>query len=241
MVQIALPNADSDSGNAFRQRLIEMFQQNVAGFQPGQDVSVSPDSNRIVVVCANAGIPLRNLLNMRTLKEKYDRLLAAPDKDLNRMVLHTESFAEPLPSLFEKTEEDIKQENEPAKYLMLGLALDLIQPQSNPITGAKFLALGVDDPIFGIQWSELGKDFSGCLTVLKNDRMKKETLKNQVIQALAVQCVSNEQKQTVSMKIGQIVQQVILPTVCGGNQFDDRYGKFRILAQSIIAEELRQL
>lgn len=241
MVQIALPKADSDSGNAFRQRLVEMFQQNVPGFSPVQDVSISPDSNRMVVVCANAGIPLRNLLNMKTLKEKYDKLLAAPDKDLNRMVLHTESLDNPLPPLFEKTLVDIEQENEPAKYLMLGLALNLILPQSNPVTGAKFLALGIEDPIFGTQWNELGKDFLGCLAVLKDDRMKKETLKRQVIQALAIQCVSNEQKQAVTMKIGQIVQQVILPTVCGGNQFDEKYGEFRVLAQKIIAEELKQL
>ena len=71
--------------------------------------------------------------------------------------------------------------------------------------------------------------------------MKKETLKRQVIQALAIQCVSNEQKQAVTMKIGQIVQQVILPAVCGGNQFDEKYGEFRVLAQKIIAEELKQL
>ena len=241
MVQIALPKADSDSGNAFRQRLIEMFQQNVPGFSPAQDVSISPEANRMVVVCANAGIPLRNLLNMKTLKDKYDKLLAASDKDLNRMVLHTESFEKPLPPLFEKTLVDIEHENEPAKYLMLGLALNLIQPQSNPVTGAKFLALGIEDPIFGTQWNELGKDFMGCLTVLKNDHLKKETLKRQVIQALAIQCVSNEQKQAVTMKIGQIIQQVVLPTVCGGNQFDERYGEFRDLAQKIIANELKQL
>ena len=240
MVQLALPTADSDSGNTFRQRLIEMFQQNVPGFSPSQDVSVSPDSNRIVVVCANAGIPLRNLLNMKTLKDKYDRLLASPEKDLNRMVLHTESFENSLPPLFEKTLVDIEKENEPAKYLMLGLALDLIQPQSNPMTGAKFLAVGVEDPIFGIQWNELGKDFLGCLKVLEGDLAKKELLKRQVQQALT-QCISNDQKQAVTMKIGQIVQQVILPTVCGGNQFDEKYGKYRTLAQKIIAEELKQL
>ena len=240
MVQLALPTADSDSGNAFRQKLIEMFQQNVPGFSPSQDVSVSPDSNRIVVVCANAGIPLRNLLNMKTLKDKYDRLLASPEKDLNRMVLHTESFENSLPSLFEKTLVDIEKENEPAKYLMLGLALNLIQPQSNPMTGAQFLAVGVEDPIFGIQWNELGKDFLGCLKVLEGDLVKKELLKRQVQQALT-QCISNDQKQAVTMKIGQIVQQVILPTVCGGNQFDEKYGKYRTLAQKIIAEELKQL
>ena len=241
MVQLALPNADSDSGNAFRQRLIDMFQQNVPGFSPTQDVSISPDSNRMVVVCANAGIPLRNLLNMKTLEDKYNRMLAAPNGDLNRMVLHTESFEKPLPLLFEETLIEKKQKAEPAKYLILGLALNLIQPQSNPITGAKFLALGVEDPIFGTQWNELDKDFSGCLSILEKDRVKMELLKKQVQQALTVQCVSNEQKQAVTMKIGQILQQVILPTVCGGNQFDERYGKFRALSKGIIAEELKQL
>ena len=108
------------------------------------------------------------------------------------------------------------------------------------MTGAQFLAVGVEDPIFGIQWNELGKDFLGCLKVLEGDLAKKNLLKKQVQQALT-QCISNDQKQAVTMKIGQIVQQVILPIVCGGNQFDEKYGKYRTLAQKIIAEELKQL
>ena len=97
MVQVAMPKPVTEQETDFVNKLSAAFQAKVAGF----DLSVNFKPNQIVVVCANAGFPLRFLFNMKTLKDRYDRLLAAPQGELNRMVLHTESFAKPLPELFE--------------------------------------------------------------------------------------------------------------------------------------------
>lgn len=241
MVQLALPKAESDSTQAFTNKLLDAFVQNVPGFVPTIDGDLSENfkQNQIVVVCANAGFPLRYLENMKVLKEKYDRLLAAPQRDLNRMVLHTESFTKPLPPLFEMDAREILQEVK--KPLMLAFAMKLIQQQQDPTTGERFYAMNIPDDVFGDNWVKLGKDFADCLDVLAHDFKKFSLIKTQVDQELPKQARSNDQKGTMRKTIGQVVQQLILPTMCEGNQFDPKYAEYKRLAMEIFENQLKDL
>lgn len=238
MVQVALPQPKTKPEQNFINQLVKVFQNKVAGFKD-DDLSVNPKSNQMVVVCANAGFPLRFLLNMTTLKEKYNKLLAAPQKELNRMVLHTESFEKPLPDLFELDEQELLL---PAKKaVMMALALKLIQPQQNPLTGEKFLAVNEPDEVFGDQWVKLGKDFLGCVHVLKQNYKQLTKLESQIENELQKQARSNDEKAALRKLLGGIVNQVILPTVCEGNQFDPKYAEYKSLAQEIINSKLKDL
>jgi hypothetical protein len=176
---------------------------------------------------------------MTTLKEKYDRLLAAPQKDLNKMVLHTESFAKPLPSLFEVDEIELGQEIKP--ILMLAFCLNLIQIQQDPTTGAKFYAMNIPDDIFGDSWVKLAKDFSGCLKTLSQDFKKSKMLETQVEKEMAVKARSNDQKAELRKALGALVQQLILPTMCEGNQFSPVFAEYKALAIEIINNKLQDL
>lgn len=242
MVQVALPKPVSDQERDFVEKLSAAFQAKVAGFVPkfvDGDLSENFKPNQIVVVCANAGFPLRFLLNMSTLKEKYDRLLAAPQGELNRMVLHTESFAKPLPELFELEERDLEK---PArKIVMMAMALQLIKQQQDPVSGEKFLAVNEPDEVFGDQWIKLGKDYLGCVNALKQNFKKLRSLEAQVEKMLQLQARSNEQKAEVRKLLGGVVQQVILPTVCEGNQFDPKYTEYKNLAIEIMSDKLKDL
>ena len=93
------------------EKLIQTFEQNVPGFNKEYDVSVNYKDNQIVVVSANSGFPLRFLANVKVCKEKYDALVTSqnPKCVLNRMVLHTESFENKLPALFDDIQ--IKEES----------------------------------------------------------------------------------------------------------------------------------
>ena len=197
MVQLALPKAESDSTQAFKNKLIDAFVQNVPGFTPSPDADLSENykPNQIVVVCANSGFPLRFLENMKTLKDKYDRLLASPEKALNKMVLHTESFEKPLPPLFEMDSREILENVK--KPLLLAFALQLITPQQNPVTGEKFYAMNIPDDFSDVNWVPLSKDFAGCLDVLAHDFKKYQMLSSQVEKEL--------QKQRDAMKKGDKV------------------------------------
>ena len=239
MVQVALPKAESDSTKDFRDKLLASFVENIPGFNPNEDASENFKSNQIVVVCANAGFPLRFLENMKVLKEKYDRLLAAPQSDLNRMVLHTESFKKPLPPLFEMEKGPLAESMK--KPLMLAFALQILQPQSDPTTGEKFYAIRQKDEIFGDQWVKLAKDFAGCLDALSSDFKKCKTLEADVEKELKIQARSNDQKAEVRKALGAVVQQIILPTMCEGNQFNPVYEEYKKKAMEIISTELKDL
>ena len=241
MVQLALPQSDEKT-NDFKEKLIQTFEQNVPGFNKEYDVSVNYKDNQIVVVSANSGFPLRFLANVKVCKEKYDALVTSqnPKCVLNRMVLHTESFENKLPALFEMSPDEIKQQI--VRPLMLAYALDIIKEQQDPVTGAKFDALRTPDENFGDQWKKLGKGFVESWDALGQDRAKADMLKAQVEKELAIQARSNEQKAVLRKALGQVVQTKILPSsLCENNQFNPNYTTYRNLAAEIINEKLKDL
>lgn len=241
IVQLALPKATNDSTQAFTSKLLEMFTQTVPGFVPKLDGDLSENfkQNQIVVVCAKAGFPIRYVENLKVLKDRYDRLLAAPQGALNRMVLHTESFARPLPPLFEMDARELFHDAQ--KPLMLAFALGQVKPQQDPLTGERFFAMNIPDDIFGDNWVKLGKDFAGCLDLLAHDFKKFTMLRQQVDIALRTQARSNDQKATLRKAVGTVVQQLILPTICEGNQFDPKYAEYKKLAVDLFNNELKDL
>lgn len=239
MLQIAIPKGE-DNTLAFRNKLIDAFAQQVPGFNKSEDVSENYRQNQIVVVAANAGFPLRYLSNLKALKEKYDKLMNAPEKELNRMVLHTESFSEPLPNLFEMDARELLKQTE--RPLMLAYPLGLIAEQVNPTTGERFEALRVPDETFGGDtWLPLGKDFKSTLQALSADFKTANILKQRVAEELKKQAVSNDQKTELKKRLGELINGRILNGICGGNQFDPQFTYYRTLGVDIINNELKVL
>lgn len=239
MIQLSLPKGDENT-TAIRNKIIREFEKQVPGFNPKEDVSENYKPNQIVIVAANAGFPLRYLSNVKTLKEKYDRLIAAPEKELNQMVLHTESFDNSLPSLFEVDSRELFKEME--RPLMLAYPLGLIAEQMNPTTGERFEALRVPDVTFGGDtWIPLGKDFASTLSVLAGDFKTSSILKQRVAEELKKQAVSNEQKTALKKLLGDVINVRILNGICGGNQFDTKFKYYRELGVDIINNELKVL
>lgn len=241
MVQVSLPQTDEKTKD-FKDRLIKAFEQNVSGFDKDKDVSVNYKDNQIVVISANSGFPLRFLANVKVCKEKYDALVTPQNGKyaLNRMVLHTESFKEDLPELFE--EGPIPRKQKMRKPLMLAYALSIIKEQQDVSTGAKFDAIRIPNETIGDQWKPLGKGFADSLEVLGQDFALAELLKSQVKKELAVQGRSNEQKAELRKALGQVVQTKILPSpLCENNQFNPNYTIYRNLAVEIIQDELQDL
>lgn len=241
MVQLSLPQTDEKT-NEFKDKLIQAFEQNVPGFNKKEDVSVNYKDNQIVVISANSGFPLRFLANVKVCKEKYDALVTSQNQKapLNRMVLHTESFKEELPPLFEEDSETRKWKI--VKPLMLAYALGIIKEQQDPNTGAKFDAIRIPDETFGDQWKPLGKGFVDSWNALAQDFSLSELLKQQKTKELAIQGRSNDQKAELRKALGQVVQTKILPSpLCENSQFNPNYTKFRNMAVEIIQEELQDL
>ena len=241
MVQLALPQTDEKT-NDFKEKLIQAFERNVPGFNKKDDVSVNYKDNQIVVISANSGFPLRFLANVEVCKEKYDALVTPQNGKcaLNRMVLHTESFKDDLPEIFEENPEARKQKM--VKPLMLAYALGIVKEQQDPTTGAKFDAIRIPDETFGDQWKPMGKGFADSWEAVAQDFKLAQLLKNQVAKEMAVQARSNDQKAVLRKALGELVQTKILPSpLCENNQFNPNYTKFRNLAVEIIQSELQDL
>ncbi len=239
MIQICLPRA-TENTQAFRDQLISAFERTIPGFNRNEDLAENYKVNQIVVISAKSGLPLRYLDNLTVLKDKYDRLLAANEADLNRMVLHTESFSKELPPLYEMDAETIiKMIRKP---LMLAYALGIIAEQQNPATGQKFDAINIPDEFSDTNWVQLGKDFPNTLQALSQDYPKAELLMQQVEKELQKRARSNEQKAALRKEVGQVVQTRILPSsICENSTFNPNYTFYRNLAIEIFNKELKEL
>lgn len=239
MVQVCLPRPTGNT-QTFYDELIKAFETTIPGFNRKEDVAENYKVNQIVVVAAKSGLPLRYLDNLTVLKDKYDHLVAAPNAELNRMVLHTESFPKTLPSLFELTPDEI--EKMVRKPLMLAYALGIISEQQDPVTGQKFDAINIPDEFSDTNWVPLGKDFVATIQTLRQDLQKAQSLVAQVEQELQKQARSNEQKASLREAVGEVVKKRILPSpLCENNTFSTNYAFYRNLAIEIFNNELKEL
>ena len=239
MIQLRLPRFDEDKTD-FRGKLVKMFMQVSPGFNPSEDVSESANPNQIQIIVAAAGFPLRHISNVKVLKEKYDYLLCNPTEGtLNKMVLHTETFKKPLPSLFEMDGADIEEMMRP--LLLLGYAMGLFVQKENPETGEHFDAINFPND-WGDNWERVGKDFFGSLKFISNDFKLAMKVKGKVEQELA-QVRTNDQKAALRRKLGvEVVNGLIKnhPSV-GGNDFSPVYKQYRAIAQEIMDTTLKEL
>ena len=68
-----------------------------------------------------------------------------------------------------------------------------------------------------------------------------DMLKDQVENELRKQARSNDQKADMRKAVGKVVQTLILPTICEGNQFDPKYAEYKGLAVEIFNNQLKDL
>ena len=245
MIQVSIPKGDQNTQD-FRNELIRAFSNYTTGynFEEKECVSEHYKPNEIVVMTACSGFPLRYLANMEVLKEKYDSLLVGNDGIFNRMLLHTESFDDmekSFPSLFNKTPREIMKEILPT--LMLGYTLNLLEEQSNPQTGERFVCIKGKDTLgrdamvpirgakdFGQVWRAMGQDYGMAMR-----------LKQQVEDKMNVDARSNEQKKNLKERLFAVLDNQVLNSLCEGNKFHDDYEHYTNVVAGIINNELKEL
>lgn len=233
MIQIALPEMKGDS---FRNQLIKAIQGEFPGFKPDSDLAVSLKSNRIVIVTAQSGFPLRYVSNVSVLKKKYE-LKLMKDGELARMSLFGESFEKPLPSLYEMTADEIKDSI--SRYILLGYAMGVFAEQVNPETGAHFDAISFPNQFGKDVWEPVGKNLIDTLDTLSHDYALAKKVQRKIEENLK-KCKSNEDKTSLKLELGAVLEKRILP-LFDGNTFNEEYRKYEVLANSILENELKQL
>jgi hypothetical protein len=237
LLQLCIPELPNDP-TKFRQKFISAVHNAYPAFDPAQDVAINPKENQIVVVAAKSGFPLRYVANVSTLKQKYENLLSAPEQDLNKMVLHTETLStDELPPLYELETFEIEQMIKGP--VLLGYALDLIKQCTDPTTGHKYDALKVKD-VLGDNWEEIGPDILTVTSTLAKNYAKAMLLKKEVYAALQTEARSNDQKEVVRNKLVDLIKTRILPAV-ENNPNNPIYKEYHQLCIELFESELKDL
>lgn len=234
-VIIYLPEEKDDSG--FRDRLAKAF-IDAKGDPEKVTITKSHRQDQIAIMTVSSMFPLRHIENLKSLKESYDRLMARPDKELHKFVLHTETFAEPLPSLYEASAAEIAVEL--PKPVMLGFAMGIIREGVDSTTGRKALYIFTKDKYGDTERSEkpIGKDFLDVIANLKTNRKDFAILKDEVKKRLKEDFVHIEKRKELMNEVNSVLRTHILQA-CGGDEFGGEYSQYKKVRNDIGDNELK--
>lgn len=234
-VIVYLPEEKDDSG--FRDRLAKAF-IDAKGDPEKITITKSHRQDQIAIMTVSSMFPLRHVENLKSLKESYDRLMARPDKELHKFVLHTESFSEDLPSLYEASAAEIAVEL--PKPVMLGFAMGIIRESTDSTTGIKAFYLITVDKYGDAERSQnpLGKDFLSVIAYLKTNRKDFAKLKDEVKKRLKDDFVHIEKRRGLMNEVNNILRSHILDA-CGGDEFSPEYSKYKKVRNDIGDNELK--
>ena len=234
MIQLSLPIYEDN--DEFRNEFIQSFgSSGNIPFDVDNDVSVNFKSNQIVVITAHSGFPLRYIDNLRVLKEKYDILVR---NDVNRMVVHTESFKDPLPSLYSKDKKEAEKELLPV--VLLAYTLDGIIVKRKDEDGNEFMAFAGEKNKMGkvSRWIEVGSNIEETLNELcKLPRSGDAKLLKEIIRTeLNTNYRNNDKKKELMMKMGETLENIVLPIA--GSETNKFYQKFNDAGEKLCDNDL---
>lgn len=237
IIQISLPLYEDD--DTFRNEFIRDFgDSGKIVFNKDSDVSVNFKSNQIVVVTAHSGFPLRYVDNLRVLKEKYDVLTRS---DVNRMVVHTESFAKELPGLFNRSKEESEKSLMPIVLLAYALG-NIIVTREDVETGEKIMCFAGEKNRLGriSRWIAVGDDMVATLKELSKQTraLDAASLKNAVLEEMNANYKHIEKRKQLMLKLGETLDNVLLPLV-NGNENNPVFVAFNKAAEKLCDDDLR--
>ncbi|MDE7419735.1 MAG: tubulin-like doman-containing protein [Muribaculaceae bacterium] len=239
MLQLALPEMPEDP-NGFRERFITAFAEACPGFNRSEDVSVNPKVNEIVVVAAKSGFPLRHIDNVKTIREAYLKATSdSKEGEMNKYVLHTETFSQELPSLFEMSQQEIGTKFLPS--VILGKALGIIKEVEDPETQRKYHALVTTDEWgFDVYTEAGGKDFVSILDHVKGDFDLALKIDHEVKAQLTANYRSNDSKKKLQQEMITMLKEFVLPSY-GGNPMARGFKEAQDECRKIFSNELKLL
>ncbi len=237
IIQIALPEYFEDGNEeSFRTRFIRKFANSgTIEFNENQDVSLNPKSNQIVIVTAHSGFPLRYINNTRTLKQRYDMMAR---KDVNRMVLHTESFAQPLPELYNVG----ASSKELIPIAILAYSMNLIVEKEDIETGEKYNAFAGPKNAMGrvSKWIRVGRNILD--TVEELQKLSRTADARQLAALVRKEMEENykhiEKRKELMLKMGEVLETVVLP-LCNGNENNPTFVSFNKEANKLCDNDLK--
>lgn len=231
MVQLCLPANCKDA--KFREKFIKTFTKQCPGFEE-KDVALNDKSHQMVIVSASFSIPLRYVKNLKYMEQKYKELTHGPQAELNKVLLHTESFTNPLPELFEASNADKRARLLP--YSIILHSLGILEDKTDPDTGATFKAFSTGSG-FSRKWVRVGKQMEETTKLLVKDAVLAKSITDFVDNLLVTEYKLNSKKAELRTAIENTVCDTILP-LCGNNDIDPLFVEYRTAAEKLFVDKL---
>lgn len=252
-IQLCLPQYEEN--NDFRDAVIDRIKAYCRGkgYQFAEDGSlqgiIEGKVTQLVLLTGKSTFPLRFIHNVNVLKPLYDKCC---ENIAYRKVIHTESFATPLPSLLNKTKEELRAELYPVLLLAYGMP-GIVTEKEDSETGAHYNGIGyltqnngkrsgvnVNGKIRAEGFINVGNNILDSLAKLEIDNPSAYMLSELVYGELAANYRHNAKKAELSKAINELLDNVLLP-LCGGNDTDMTYRKFVNAANNLFNNQLKEM
>lgn len=251
MVQVWIPK--DDRFVEFREELIEKI-KNIfegKGFKQGRiNVFDTLPSTQIVILTGIGSIPLRYVASVKKLKEEYDKFVK--DNVCLYKLVHTESFKTPLPSLFNKTSEELKQELYRTLLLVYSIP-GIVGVETNQETGEQVNAVAkkksegkdycycrADYPDdFASDFMYLGKTIRDTMERLSKNEGNCILLRNLVDEQLVGKYKHNDKKAELRDTISTFLRETILVEY-DRNQVNEEFRKYVDAKDQLFESELKE-
>ncbi len=161
--------------------------------------------------------------------------------EVNRMVVHTESFAKPLPELFAKAPGAIRKELMPVVLLAYAIG-GIIVEREDVETGEKYMAFAGEKNRMGrvSRWINVGDDMIATLNELSRTTraMDAAALRKAVEEEMNANYKHIEKKEELMKKMGNVLDNILLPLV-GGNDNNQEFVAFNAAAEKLCDNDLK--
>jgi hypothetical protein len=246
MVQLGLPKFD----DKFRTQVIDKVKSEFAGAGYSKVDVYNTSDSQLVILTGKTSFPLRYVRTVKKLKECYDDFTK---NDLcNYKIVHTESFERPLPSLYNKSQDELREELYP--MLLLAYCIPgIIGKRSNAETGAVTDSIACKSTASGAvycfnrddrpddrpsSYIDLGADIRQTLDMLskrENDVMMIDAL---ISQQLKNKFIHNTAKQTLTDAIKKFLNAEVSEAY-NNNESDKQFLSFVKAADMLFEKELK--
>ena len=252
MVQVGIPK--DDRFIEFRAQLIEKIKNIFEGqnflFSEEKNVFDTLPSTQIVILTGISAIPLRYVASVKDLKGYYDMFVK---NDICRYKLvHTESFKTPLPPLFDKTSEELKQELYRTLLLVYSIP-GIVGVETNQETGEQVNAVAkkqkdgkdycycrADYPDdFASDFMYLGKTIRDTMERLSKNEGNCILLRNLVDEQLVGKYKHNDKKAELRNAIKIFLGNTILVEY-NGDKMNEEFRRYVDAADKLSESELKE-
>lgn len=232
-LQICLPEGNAAYRNLFKQKCQDVFEG--VAFDEHNSICKNDAKNEILFVMVYSGFPLRFIQNVRLMKERYDNLISVHNESgaLNRMLLHTESFADgKLPSIY-RDGPSVVRRRAIKTTLMIYHVENMIRQLHDPVTGKTRYVINTSTDRMNPNYVDVDPTFDVTKELLCNNREIRRIVSPWVKARFNEAYPTSEAKIEVSNKIEDFLFTTVLEQY-GGNELDPRFAEVRDAANELI-------